>query len=90
MKGWVGGAMTPEQWCEAAHSDALIHCHTTDFKHQCAGAAIFRANVMKSPRDRSALCLPADTVNVFAWDDEMIKHHRRGGKELTSAEIGKM
>ena len=42
---------------------------------QCAGAAIYRANVCKSPRDGSLLKLPADRETVFADKSEFWEHH---------------
>ncbi len=74
MPGWLGG-FTIQTWLELAHSDSLIHCHTRD--KQCAGAAIFRANICKSSRDSEALTLPADRINVFSWDTEFEKHHKK-------------
>lgn len=84
--------MTAEQWCEVAHSDLPIACHTTiktvdDTGHgewsemkQCTGAAIFRANVGKLPRDHRVIAADEpDTELVFAWDDEFIDHHERRG-----------
>lgn len=41
---------------------------------QCAGAAIYRANVVKSPRDPLILQLPANKVTVFSWG-EFERHH---------------
>lgn len=87
MRGWLGPA-TAEQWCEIAHSDLPIACHQTiretdDDGHgdwsqmkQCMGAAIFRENVGKLPRDHRILVADApDTELVFAWDNEFIEHH---------------
>lgn len=42
---------------------------------QCAGLAIYRANVCKKPRDRSILTLPADREAVFAAPSEFRHHH---------------
>lgn len=43
---------------------------------QCMGAAIFRENVGKLPRDHRILVADeTDTELVFAWDDEFIDHH---------------
>lgn len=84
--------MTAEQWCDVAHSDLPIACHTTiktvdETGHgewsemkQCTGAAIFRANVGKLPRDHRVIAADEpDTELVFAWDDEFIDHHERRG-----------
>ena len=78
MPGWLGG-LTSEQWLRVAHGDGQIVCHTRQ-KMQCAGAAIFRANVCKSPRDPEALELPADRERVFARNQEFTDHHEDGGK----------
>lgn len=88
--GWLG-PFDADTWLEAAHSDAPIACHTTivttDEKgvgswedphiKQCAGAAIFRSNVFKSPRDPAVLVLPADKELVFSWNDEFREHHEK-------------
>jgi hypothetical protein len=45
---------------------------------QCAGSAIFRANICKSPRNPEvARADEADRVTVFGWDNEFIDHHER-------------
>lgn len=54
--------------------------------HECAGAAIYRANVLKEVRDRKVCRLPPDEKTVFATPKEFIKHHRSLG--LVSGEIG--
>jgi hypothetical protein len=51
---------------------------------QCAGRAIYWANVAKIPRDRSLLKLPRDTATVFSWPPEFIEHHTRGGEEYAN------
>ncbi len=55
--GWLGG-LTPEQWVLEAQSEAQIVCHTVvgEPQPQCVGAAIYRANTCKSPRNKSARC----------------------------------
>lgn len=77
---WLAGK-SPGWWMRVAHGDGIMECHTrnsseTKKAHQCAGAAIFRANVLKSPRDPSALALPRDTTLVFANDREFRVHHK--------------
>lgn len=42
---------------------------------QCAGLAIYRANVCKSPRDPNAIKLPADREKVFATPMEFRMQH---------------
>jgi hypothetical protein len=72
---------TPEEWLLAAHGEGRIECHTkkqaSGAGWQCAGAAIFRTNVCKSPRDPSILTLPRDVRLVFASNDEFWVHHRK-------------
>ena len=77
-----------------AHSDSPIACHETIREadeqgygswaspkiRQCKGAAIYRANVFKSPRDPQIAVGPADKELVF--DDRtgtsFIEHHSTG------------
>lgn len=75
LPGWLGN-MTAEDWVQAGHSDGIIECHTTD--KQCAGAAIYRANVCKAPRDPNALRLTPDVTRVFKSPQEFREHHERG------------
>lgn len=73
LAGWLG-PMTKEEWIETAHGEAEIGCHV-HIGPQCAGAAIYRANVGKLPRDRHLLRLPRDKVRVFATPQEFLAHH---------------
>jgi hypothetical protein len=75
LEGWLGG-YTPEEWVMVLHSERIIPCHTM-IGPQCAGAAIYRANVGKLPRDRRVLRLPCDEEVVFAWAEEFMDHHRK-------------
>jgi hypothetical protein len=68
--------MTPEDWIQAAHGEATADCHTVS-NQQCAGFAIYRANVCKVPYDPKALRLPEDRVRVFANPPEFLSHHNR-------------
>ncbi len=78
------GPHDPEHWTESAHSDAAIACHKTlppgggwgTATKQCRGAAIFRENVCKSPRNPSIVTGPADRDKVFVSNAEFIAHHR--------------
>lgn len=88
--GWLG-PFTAEEWVMIAHSDEPIACHLTlptDGKHrseqktwdyegveQCAGAAIYRTNILKLPRDPNVATLPRDTDSVFGFD-EFEQHHQ--------------
>jgi len=77
------GPHSAEQWAKMAHSETAIACHMTIREEswdapgirQCAGAAIYRANVYKSPRNPEVAVMPRDTETVFTWDDEFIGHH---------------
>ena len=75
LPGWLG-SMTVEEWLASAHGESLIDCHTMK-PWQCAGAAIYRANVAKSCRDQSLLALDVDTERVFSSPQEFIDHHKR-------------
>ncbi len=71
--GWLGNA-SAQQWMDFAHiADGEAECHITT-NQLCAGLAIYRANVCKSPRN-AKLILPADTEKVFAWPTEFLDHH---------------
>lgn len=77
------GPNTAEEWAELAHGESPIACHMTIESddqpwpelRQCAGSAIFRANICKSPRNPEVAVGQQDTKTVFAWDDEFIAHH---------------
>ena len=73
LEGWLGSLST-EEWIAAAHGEARIECHVL-LGAQCAGAAVYRANVCKQTRDTTDLRLPADRVAVFARPDEFREHH---------------
>lgn len=85
--GWLG-PFTAEEWLALAHGENPIACHQTivgdddgegDWDHpamrQCFGAATFRTNVCKSPRNPDVATLPRDTENFFSWNDEFKEHH---------------
>lgn len=76
LPGWLAD-MTPEEWIASAHGETRMECHTL-LGAECAGAAIYRANVCKRVRDPDALQLPKDTTAVFATHAEFLGHHRRG------------
>ncbi len=82
-RGWLG-PFSAEEWIAIVHSDAPVACHQTlngqkgwdaPGVKQCRGAAIFRENVCKSPRDPSVVTGPLDKESVFAWNDEFLAHH---------------
>lgn len=86
LAGWLGSA-TREEWLGDAHGEARIECHTL-IGAQCAGAAIYRANVSKLPRDGSLLRLPSNPELVFADKHEFWDHHSmdRVAAEVRAAE----
>lgn len=75
--GWVGGE-TPKEWVRHAHNETVVDCHLHPGK-QCAGMAVFRANICKSVRDPKALDLPPDKENVFSNGCEFRGHHEQLG-----------
>ena len=66
--------MTPEEYRDLAHSESLIECHAIAGP-QCAGAAIYRANVAKVCRDKAIIKLPANRERVFSTPMEFVEHH---------------
>lgn len=94
VEGWLG-PHSAEEWIEIAHSESPIACHQTiletdeegiaDWKHpamrQCRGAAIFRANVAKKPKNHTVADGPTDHDNVFSTNDEFIEYHK-GNKDF--------
>lgn len=75
LKGWLG-SMSVDEWIAAAHGESLIDCHTTT-NMQCAGAAIYRANVAKSCYTYGILKLKPNMKLVFATPMEFREHHSR-------------
>ncbi len=74
LPGWLGG-VSIEEWLAAAHGEGRIDCHTL-LGAECAGAAVYRANVAKLCRG-AALRLPADREAVFGSPAEFAAHHSR-------------
>lgn len=74
LAGWLG-PNTPAEWVALAHGEARIDCHALRGP-QCAGAAIYRANVSKRTRG-AQLRLPSNVVAVFAAPSEFLQHHER-------------
>jgi len=73
--GWLGN-MSAEEWILAVHGEAYVDCHVIS-NQQCAGVAIYRANVCKLPRRRDTLRLPPNKLRVFASPNEFLAHHTR-------------
>lgn len=79
IKGWLG-PWDPQTWVNIAQSEERIECHTSKDRESgdqwnCAGAAIFRANIFKDLRDPLAFRLKRNVTAVFAWGKEFIEHH---------------
>lgn len=75
LAGWLGG-LTADQWIEIAKGDGGEDCHLLT-NQRCAGLAIFRRNICKSPRF-DTFRLPADCEQVFANEQEFKAHHEKG------------
>lgn len=73
LPGWLGGN-SAQEWIGFAHTETYIPCHVLDGA-ECAGAAVYRANVSKLPRP-GLLRLPADRKAVFATPVEFLEHHK--------------
>lgn len=96
--GWLGPHDAFE-WLNIVHGDSPIACHQTitetndegtgDWEHpairQCRGAAIYRENRCKSPRNPNVATGPVDKERVFARDEEFVEHHT--GERLDIQEI---
>lgn len=81
------GPYNAERWLESAHAEAPIPCHKTIQEggwgpktRQCRGAAAFRANVCKSPRNRTIEAWPPDP-EVFESNAAFVEHHERSGRD---------
>lgn len=86
LRGWLGDA-SPAAWIAMAHGETRIECHTRvgpgRVGFQCVGAATYRANVCKMPRDPSQLRRPPDPVAVFATPAEFRAHHTIEAPRMT-------
>lgn len=85
-ESWNGhlGPYAAPLWVALVLSDEPIACHKTvveddDWEEgdvrQCMGAAIFRANIFKRPRNREVVVGEADRELVFASPAEFEEHH---------------
>lgn len=74
LNGWLGN-MSAQEWVEAAHSDAIIECHTL-LGAQCAGAAVYRRNTFKLAYPPN-LKLEANHETVFSNRQQFLEHHRK-------------
>lgn len=90
--GWLGGRLSAADWIAAAQSDEKIPCHkqrvmTGPKAQHCVGAATFRTNICKSPRDPSVLTLPRNTVDIFSMPQQFLDHHSSSGVAKMLAEV---
>lgn len=79
LAGWLG-TLNVDDWLRAAHSECVIDCHALIAEDgsafQCAGAAIYRANVAKKCWPQTgALELPRNKTKVFTSPMEFEAHH---------------
>lgn len=74
LEGWTG-SLSADDWVAIACSEDTADCHTLSGA-QCAGLAIFRANICKVPRDPKAFRLPRDKKDCFATPNEFLDHHK--------------
>lgn len=82
--GWLG-PYDAQKWLDIAHGEAPIACHQTICEDesweggvlQCKGAAIFRHNLFKLPRNPEVAIGPSDVVTVFRTNQEFLAHHER-------------
>lgn len=78
LHGWLG-ELSVDEWLQVAHSDSISDCHVYN-NQQCAGLAVYRANVLRRPRpdaDPMPLQLAADKKKVFSTPMEFHDHHSR-------------
>lgn len=87
LPGWLGGS-SPEEYRSLAHSDVIIECHAVkldeDQHAECAGAAVYRANVVKRAPE-GAMELVPDKEHVFATPMEFVEHHSGAGWKTRKA-----
>jgi hypothetical protein len=90
--GDLGGSPTTT-YVGQAHGPFWLPCHNSagygpetrrdPTHHQCAGAAIFRANTGRAELMPPALLhLPADTTEVFGSYAEFVAHHEEMSVEM--------
>ncbi len=92
LPGWLADK-TPAEYVQIAHMNGLIECHTKKkafdhSHHQCAGAAIYRANICKKVGDDGILSLPANNKTIFSTPKEFVEYHLR--RSITDKEMQKM
>ena len=75
--GWLGSDYSRAKWLLVASGESQVECHKSP-SHECAGIAIFRANIGKRTKE-ATLALTADRAAVFATPQEFFDHHARIG-----------
>jgi hypothetical protein len=95
-RGWLG-PMPAADWIRLASSDEPIACHATidadengdgDWSNprmrQCKGAAIYRRNTGKSPRnaDDARHSSEPDREHIFTSPKDFMEHHRASMEDL--------
>lgn len=75
VPGWLGSlSHQPDRYLELAHSERAVPCHSK-IGPQCAGLAIYRANLYRRNAQPGVLQLPADREAVFVTPMEFSAHH---------------
>lgn len=82
------GPHTAEEWLNMAHGEGPIACHKTikvndswEGARQCRGAASYRANSLKIPRNPEIVVGPTDDRVFKFW--EFIEHHTKNRKRTS-------
>jgi hypothetical protein len=73
IRGWLGKEKA-DVWMARAMGETWTECHT-HADCQCAGMAIFRANVCKMPRYPVILVLKPNHELVFSSPQQFFDHH---------------
>lgn len=84
IPGWLG-PWRADEWIALAHSDEPIACHESiqeddswEGALQCAGSAVYRANVCKLPRNPEVAVGTPDRQTIFAKPSAFLAHHKIG------------
>ena len=96
--GTLGGS-PPETYVGQSEGPFYVPCHicygddpnwkTNIDKPQCAGVAVYRANLGIPVGGDFLLKLPTDTENVFATHAEFLAHHKQISLESAKLELVK-
>ncbi len=81
LPGWLGGG-PPDEWVANAHGECRMDCHTRvgldGRAWQCAGVAVYRANVGKRTRFPAFIMELPKAPEVFSSSAQFLAHHRAG------------